>query len=276
MRYIFMDEAGTSEREPVTVVVGLIVHADDHLLSAESLALEILGAVPAQFRDDFVFHAMQVYGDPKYQKGGWSLTDRLGLLQAMMSVPRRIGMAICLAANWRGAVDFSAQHKGMGLTPAQSDHHQAFVQCIFRADRAIRDNAGPREVASVVAEDVPEMRRHLKEIPKVLRKKALYLPQTHLRETVSDKEAGYKLQSGDYRVTRIRNSVHFVDKSDDPLVQIADACAYGFRRFFAGEKFGAEFARAILGDERILKNFASPGGAECYWQPIFDPSGPPR
>ena len=71
--------------------------------------------------------------------------------------------------------------------------------------------------------------------------------------------------SGDMRVTRIRNSVHFVEKGEDPLVQVADACAYGFRRYFAKEKFGLEFVQAILGDEKMLRNFAPPGGAECYW-----------
>lgn len=107
MRYIFMDEAGTSAKEPVTVVVGIIASADDHVLSAEALAHEMLGAVPVGLRPGFKFHATQIYGDKNYQDAGWSLTDRLELLFNMMSVPKRIGMAISLAAQWRGAVDFS-------------------------------------------------------------------------------------------------------------------------------------------------------------------------
>ena len=98
VRYVFMDEAGTSAVEPVTVVVGLIAHADDHVMTAEALVQEILGAVPPKHKEDFVFHATQVYGDPKYQ-ADWSLTDRLRLLQQMMSVPRRVGIAISVGVH---------------------------------------------------------------------------------------------------------------------------------------------------------------------------------
>jgi hypothetical protein len=265
VRYIFMDEAGISAREPVTVVVGLIAHADEHVLSAEAAAIEALGAVPEAFRDGFVFHSTEVYGDKKYQDGRWALTDRLNLLYTMMSIPRRIGMAICLGAMWRGAVDFSGAWGGLGLSPAQSDHAQAFTLCVGVADRNIRRHAGPREVATIVAEDVSEMRSILKTVPHILRANPRYIPQDFMRRTAKDVEAGYFVQAGDMRVTRIRNSVHFVEKAEDLLVQVADACAYGFRRYFTGEKFGVEFVRAILGNENLLRSFASPGGAECYW-----------
>src|SRR5205809_1008760 len=80
VRFVFMDEAGTSAHEPVTVVVGLIADADKHVVSAEAAVLEALGAVPAQFKDGFVWHATQVFGDAKFQDD-WSLTDRLRLLK---------------------------------------------------------------------------------------------------------------------------------------------------------------------------------------------------
>jgi hypothetical protein len=117
VRYIFMDEAGTSAREPVTVVVGLIAHADEHVLSAEAAVIEALGAVPEALRKNFVFHATEVYGDKKYQDGRWSLTDRLDLLYTMMAIPRRIGMAICVGTMWRGAVNFSEGWGALGLSP---------------------------------------------------------------------------------------------------------------------------------------------------------------
>jgi hypothetical protein len=264
VRFIFMDEAGTSANEPVTVVVGLIAHADEHVLSAEALALEAIGSVPPAYKDGFVFHATQVFGDKKYQ-AGWSMSDRLQLLASMMSIPRRIGMAICLSAHWRGSVDYQEIPEALGLSGSQFEHWSAFRDCIALADRNIRRHAGLREVATVVAEDVPEMRRFLKACPRLLREHPYHVPPEDMRKTERDKEAGYSVQSGELRVTRIRNSVHFVEKAEDPLVQVADACAYGFRRFFAGEKFGVEFVRSILGSETELRAFASPMGTECYW-----------
>lgn len=264
VRYIFVDEAGTSANEPVTVVVGIIADADSHVMSAEAMAFELLGAVPKQHKSKFVFHATQVFGDKKYQVD-WSMTDRLHLLKGMMSIPRRIGMAITVSAQWRGAVDVSEGATALGLSVPQYEHVFAFGMCLAVADRNIRRHAGPREVATVVAEDVPEVRRHLKQVPRLFRKAELYVPPRGMRETEKDKAAGYLTQSGDLRVLRIRNSVHFVEKAEDPLVQVADACAYGFRRFFAGEKFGEEFVSSIIGNAELAKHFASPGGVECWW-----------
>ncbi len=262
MRLVFVDEAGTSAHEPITIVVGLIAHADEHVMSGEALVHETLGAVPKQFADSFVFHSTDVFQNPKYQEA-WGLTDRLNLLQGMMRIPHRLGMGVCVAAMWRGAVDFKGH--GVGLSVAQSDHLHTFALCLGHADNEIRNNASPSEVAMVVAEDVPEMRRFLRIVPRVYRNNPIMISQAHMRKTVSDEEAGYIRQSGDFRITRIRNSVHFVEKADDPLVQVADACAYGLRRYFAEEKFGVEFARATVGSEHRLRNFARPGGAECYW-----------
>lgn len=264
MRYVFVDEAGTSAREPVTVVVGIIADADNHVMSAEALAHELIGAVPEQHKKGFIFHATQVFSDRRYQ-ANWSITDRLHLLKGMMSIPRRTGMAITLAAVWRKPGFFGDQPKSLGMSDSQFDHLLAFSDCLAVSDRNIRRKAGPREVATVVAEDVPEMRKFLKLVPRHLRDNPFHLPPEMLRITDSDKERGYSLQSGEFRITRIRNSVHFVEKAADPLVQVADACAYGFRRYFAGEPFGEEFADAILGDQSLLRDFASPAGAECWW-----------
>jgi Protein of unknown function (DUF3800) len=261
-----VDEAGTSAYEPVTVVVGIIANADEHVMTAEALANETLGAVPEQFKDKFVFHAMQVFGDSKYQDASWGLTDRLELLKAVMRIPRRVGMAVTVAAQWRGSVDHTYGLGNIpGFTPAKSDHLMAFQLCLAVADRNIRKRAGVSEVATVVAEDVPEMKRHLSLVPRLLRENSWVIPQNQMRPTGSDLEAGFITQIGDVSVTRIRNSVHFVEKAEDPMVQVADACAFGFRRFFAGQKFGVDFVEAILGDTDMVRNFASPGGCECYW-----------
>ncbi|MBS9477517.1 DUF3800 domain-containing protein [Ancylobacter radicis] len=259
-----MDEAGTSAKEPVTVVVGLIADADAHVMVAERLVNEILGGVPDQHKDGFTFHAMQVFGDKKYQNG-WSITDRLHILKSMMSIPRRVGMAVAVSINFRGAADYSKNPLSKVLNNSQFDHLQAFSICLAVVDRNIRRHAGPNEVATVVAEDIPEMRKFLKSIPHIYRDNPIHIPPDMLRQTDKDKAAGYNLQSGELRITRIRNSVHFVEKSEDPLIQVADACAYGFRRYFATEKFGTDFADAILGDHRIAANFAPPGGCECWW-----------
>lgn len=99
-------------------------------------------------------------------------------------------MAVSVAAQWRGAVDFSSNYGQLGFSVEQSDHIQAFILCLALADRNIRKHAGSREVATVVAEDVPEMRRFLRDVPKVMRSAPVNLKQDHMRKTLRDEEAG--------------------------------------------------------------------------------------
>jgi hypothetical protein len=196
VRYIFVDEAGTSARERVSVVVGVIAHADEHVMSAEALALEVLRGVPVKFREGFKFSAKQVFADEKFQ-ADWSLTDRLDLLYQMMSVPHRIGMTISIGMHWRDAtpweqtIDFKETYGKWGLTHPEIDHFNAFRMCMAVADRAIRRYAGPREVATVVAEDHPTMKQHLKKIPRLLRDNPFVAKPEYFRKTQSDIEAGH-------------------------------------------------------------------------------------
>lgn len=230
-------------------------------MDGEMAVAEVLGTVPPQYRNDFVFHATDVFGGDKYKDSGWSITDRLFLLKSMMSIPRRLGMAVTVAAHWRGAIEYPSTGP---LSMSQFEHMQAFALCISMADRSIRKYAGHREVATIVAEDVPEMRRFLRRVPAMFRD-GVHLPPSHLRQTPADLEAGYSVQAGTMQISRIRKSIHFVEKADDPIVQVADACAFGIRRFLAGERFGEEFVAAILGDVSALRNFGAPAGAECFW-----------
>jgi len=265
MRYIFVDEAGTSANEPVTVVVGIIASADQHVMAAERRIEEILGGVPAAFKEGFVFSAKTILQDQRYQSE-WTSNDRLGLVKAMMAVPRRIGMTISVAVYWRGAqmAKLYDEFREAGMSVAQADHFMAFNMCLACADGYIRDAADHSEVASVVAEDTDEMRKHLKHVVRMLRASPHVLKPEHQRRTVWDEEAGHPVQRGEIRVTRIRSSIHFVAKAEDPLVQVADACAYGIRRYFAEQPLGLEFANEIVGDHKLLSVFGRPGGCQCY------------
>ncbi|ESQ82405.1 hypothetical protein AEAC466_17430 [Asticcacaulis sp. AC466] len=271
MRLIFMDEAGTSQQEPVTVVVGIIANADLHVTPAEALVAEAIGAVPADLAEGFVFHAKTVFGSRRYQDA-WAMHDRLQLLKRMMSIPRRIGMAVAVSAAWRdAAVHVAEAAASTGMSNEQFQHYLAFLDCLSIADRNIRQYAEHNELAAVIAEDVPEMRKYLKLTARIRRDHPSYFKPEHLRWTAEDEALGYLNQSGDMRITRIRPAVQFVGKADDPLVQVADAVAFGFRRYFARQKFGEDFVREIIGNVDQVRDFGSPSSTGCFW-PIPNPS----
>ncbi len=69
------------------------------------------------------------------------------------------------------------------------------------------------------------------------------------------------------RVSRIRKTIHFVSKTEDNLVWLADACAYGLKRFFNGLQFGDEFCKAICGDIVLNRNeFKGPMSGGILWR----------
>ena len=75
------------------------------------------------------------------------MTDRLGLMKRMMSLPRRLGIPVTVATIKR-----IAGRAGKGFIMASQYHHfQAFANCMAGADKYIRDHAGITEIGTVVA-----------------------------------------------------------------------------------------------------------------------------
>jgi hypothetical protein len=263
LRFVYMDEAGTSAKEPVTIVVGLIVNADDQLMFAETAVNEVLGAVPQKFKKGFVFHAKEVWGSQVYREE-WAMADRLALLHSMMSLSKRMKIPIALGMMRRDAQVPANVSEAAEMTPEQYHHWMSFIMCVARADKYIRDHAGLREVAAVVAEDVPPMRKFLRVVPKLLKTNPYTAKPDSLRPTLAEVAAGYMTQQSEMRASRIRQSIHFVEKEDDPILQMADACAFGFRRYFSEQKFGKDFLRSILGREIVAEDFAGPGSGAVF------------
>lgn len=272
MRYIYIDEAGTSALEPVTVVVGVIVHADRQWKVAERALLEAFREVPERYRADFHFHAKAVWGNPKFREE-WTQEQRLEFLKSIMAIPRKIGLALSLGIVRRNANIFDGFAKGDEMkkhfsSPANFEHGLAFGLCLRRADKYINEYADENEIATVIAEDVPEHRDWLKSSLKTSKSLNLALPGFGLVPTRDEMERGLIHQEQGAKVTRIIDSVHFVEKSEAPLLQIADACAFGFRRFFARQSHGEAFLDAI-GANIILEDWerGPMSGSIFFWHP---------
>jgi hypothetical protein len=246
VRFIYTDEAGTSADEPVTVVVGLVVHADTQWMRAAEQIRNVLSRVPEEFRNDFVFHATAIWGSPKYRPS-WQFRDRLETLHAMMRIPGALGIPISLGM-YRRSVQVP---NNVQMLPEHYHHARAFGLCIATADGYIRDNAGANEVATVVAEDVPAMRRRLLAAVDSYRTSPVRLNPS---QVVSERTfAGFRVDASrlELTVNRIIDTIHFVAKRDAPILQVADACAFGLRRFLAGQSYGEDFAKSVVGNELV-------------------------
>jgi hypothetical protein len=50
----------------------------------------------------------------------------------------------------------------------------------------------------------------------------------------------------EYRIERMIDTVHFVEKGQAPLVALADVCAWAIKRYMAGSKGAEKFMGALL------------------------------
>ena len=244
MRLIYMDEAGTSAKEPIAVVIGIIVHPDTQYGVVRDHIYRLIGElVPAKYLPGFVFHASDIVNRREY-RDSWTTESRIAFLEGMMRIPQQFGLSIAYSFVRK------AQVKGVVkivLEPNQQMHLQAFTQCLHAADEHMNMRAWPTELASVVAEDNTEMRRALRTYTDLIKREAQAGRRVQRQLFDAAGHVATIEATEDLKLTRIIDTTHFVAKHEAPLVQVADACAFGFRRFLLGLKGGEQFAAAILG-----------------------------
>jgi hypothetical protein len=250
VRIIYTDEAGISNPEPVSVVVALIVNPDVHWFPVMRRLRQIWDQhIPSEYRrgnkhtlhDDFTFHAKEVLDRSKYPK--WPEEGRRTLLKSMMAIPSEFEIPVVLSAVKRGAFDWSGWPKEKKhMTPAKSDHMSAFTGCIGEANEFVRAEY-PNELALIIADDNGEMREILRAALNSLQGRPL--PADIMVPRGEDREPGSKTKV--LRADRVIDEVCFLAPRNAPFLQIVDACAFGFRRWLAGQSHGEDYLRAISG-----------------------------
>ena len=125
------------------------------------------------------------------------------------------------------------------------------------ADAYLRERCAEGEIGTLIAEDVPEMRNRLRGAFEVA--KRLFIPA----ELLGVDSAAYK-----QGISQIQDGIHFAEKVQAPLLQIADACAFCLRRFFSEQSHGAELVHA-MGLNLDIKEWIAPFSAAII-------SGDPR
>ena len=255
VRYIFIDEAGISAREPVSVVAGIIVHADKQCAPAEEAIESVLDLIPAHKRAQCqAFSAKKIWGDEKLREN-WPLDERMNLLKEMMSIPRKLKLTVAFGACLRTTQLPENILKDRGITLVQAHHGIAFQECVARADSWINQYARYNEVATVIAEDVPESKNLLKRLAKHLLTTPRANSPNPVRLVHPAIPGSNVKQFRPRKVSRIRLPIHFVEKQEEALLLIADACAFGFRRFLSKQNRGQEFADAILGNAGSVERY---------------------
>lgn len=222
-----MDEAGTSKPEPVTVVAGVIVNADKDWKRLEDYLLGVRDAyIPPEQREGFVFHAMDVSAGNKVyaDEEVWPVERRFNFIKEMLYARPLLGFSVALGFCRREANE-AAQDNVLFR------HLMAYFQCVCACEMFMREYADPDEVALLTAEDTPAAKKHLK--------------GTHAELT--SPTSRFAKQDGFFPIRHIVDTVHFAEKSQSPLLQFADACAFAFRRELSGYSGGADYLECLRG-----------------------------
>ena len=260
VRLIYTDEAGTSAKEAVCVVAAVIIHADHQWRPLESEMRRIIAErVPAHLQTSFAFHATEVFsGGKRIKRDEWLFEDRLDFLKEVLCLPLvhdvPISVGIEFKTDWSKFIDLESM-KLPGSRPLNSNqfcHLKAFNACMERADLFLRKYLSGAEIGAVIAEDLSEMKKFLAQFGLMHREPRGQLTMTaeYLRQEKWQEEMGIAPEAVELRIDHIVDVPHFVSKGKAPLLQLADACAFAFRRCLSKKDHGDDLVMAMLGPEQ--------------------------
>ncbi|MDQ0839088.1 hypothetical protein QFZ54_002872 [Sphingomonas faeni] len=210
--------------------------------------------------------ALRQYGGDSRAQTLWSISDRLRFLTHLMSVPRMCGIPLAIASVPRRVLSDTFPDL---VERARWHHLRAFGDCMAKADAHIRQNGHPQEVATIVAEHSEKPERQAMRAAMDVYREGFRLKSEYHTPGIADRKRGYSTGNLEFRISRIRDTIHFVLKGKEPLVDVADACAFGFRAWLRGDKFGSQYLSAIgLPETQMAAElWRHSGGCNCYSPP---------
>jgi hypothetical protein len=221
VRISYLDESGLGKKEPIIVVGAVIVHVDTLLAPIE----DYLGAlvekhIPADKRDGFFFHATDIYhgGGKKCifrDKSVWPDERRWKILDDLVAIPAKFDLPICIGSTSRTLIESQIPT----YSPSQkvvAAHCMAMINCEVAIDIWMKKNTHD-EFTILTAENNYEVRD--------IAKKSHNL----FKDGASMALRGFGAHEY-FPLTKIKEGLHFADKSDSKILQIADVCAWAYRR----------------------------------------------
>ena len=224
VRFIYVDEAGTSQNNPHTVVAGAVVHGDDQLIPLEEhLDGLVEKHIPKEDREGFVFHMTDLWHGSRYfDRRKWAREKRLEIIKDIASIPRHFEMPILFGMAVRAeSVKRYPQLNGNPATTSLFCHSIAFMGCTFVAEHLMRE-VHPNEVAQLIAENHDDAKRYIQDAHAIFRN-----PVEIKRRGIDDRYLPLE---------RIRNNVLFSEKAECKPLQLADACAFIIRMHLRGDE----------------------------------------
>jgi hypothetical protein len=226
VRLVYMDEAGISVNEPWTVVSGIIVDADRQLVAIERRLNALVEKwISDEHRENFVFHAADLFngGGPVFDRRSVELSKRLQIADDLARIPLQFDLPLAFGmrrrANPPEPPEFFA---AMSEEERRAfPHVMAFVTCSMHIDHWMRQQAS-NEICLLIVEDNQEVRSVLRQTQKNLQSGA-WVGNLDLRH------------SAHFPFRKIKEDPLFQPKRSSSVLQIADFCAYVYKRILTSD-----------------------------------------
>jgi hypothetical protein len=254
VRLVYLDEAGIGnpKQEPIVVVGGIVVNADREWKALERYLIDMADEfAPAKHRHEFIFHAKDVFhGGGFFPRSRWNKEDRWKILEHLCDIPKKFDIPIVWGKVIRS--EFANRYPDEPLRmQAVKCQTIAFNACSIGIEFYMKRYAGENEVASIVMENNDQARSMIKEFHSFARN-PLNAPWL--------KEKGF----GKFAFERIIDTVHFAEKTDSSLLQVADAVSFCMKRYLMNTPESSRFYDALRPMLAIVPNRdpTSAGGVE--------------
>jgi hypothetical protein len=247
-RSVYLDESGTDIHSSVAVVAAVIVDTDAQWKPVERYIYDLIQEfAPPEIQDGFVLHAKDLFhGWTKnvFDRKKHSFPQGPEVLRRLLEAPAKFGLALTFgyvrrpeAAKYLTNVLTGEKRLKEGL--AGEIHAEAYVRAVLPVENYMRTIARPGELAKLVAEDSAPTKKAVEEA------QTLLMGQ-NLEENRAKKflDLSWSLRGG-LPLDRIVGSIAFEKKTDNPLLQLADACAYILQRFHEGKPHNQQFIDAL-------------------------------
>ncbi len=230
MRLVYLDEAGIgrASQEPVVIVAGVIVHADRTLASVEEhIAGIVKRYIPSDQQHGFVFHAKELFngGGNVFDRTKWPLYRRLEIADELAKIPNLFELPVVYGDKKRSNV-------------VSNDHMVAFARCAVCIEAYMRNECDD-EVCLLVVEDNAEHRSWIRAAQQYL--------QNRLMDPVDEEMSKVPLLP----FRKIREDPLFAGKSPLSVLQVADFCAYVWKRKLMNDARYDRFCDVM--DNRVVR-----------------------
>jgi hypothetical protein len=261
---LYLDESGIGKiaKDPYLVVAGVLINGDRQWKPLKEYLQSLLtSAAPSTQPAPSGLHAVDIYhGTGEYPREHWPRELRLELLDHIARIPAQFHLPVV----W-GLVDRAEHARAYpDETPLQrliDCYAAASAVCFFQAEWYMRNCVGERELATIVIEQNAELQKRIKDI---------YRRATSERAIAEATANDATLIREILPITRVIDEPSFQEKTSSSISQIADFCAFAFKRA-AGKQ---------LDYQRFLKPLAhpalkwAPGQSPPIKGPFFDLSAP--